>query len=229
MKITKQHILAALAVVTIMFASCGKDGAEVIPRKKLAKIYAEMLVTDQWITSTAGVRQIADTSLVYEPILKKYGYTSEDYRKSVDKYMDDPERFSRIFRRSVEILDDRLAELMKEQARQLALARLPKIEYDFKMEELAPCIVKEAYIHTYDSLDVVRDSATLLFKVTSIERGDTLYEGLRMIVKDSLAVSDSTVVADTLKPDTSKIKPLKLDSLKIREKFISRPKLKLKK
>lgn len=72
-----KHILPLFAV--IVFASCGKDEAEVIPRGKLAEIYAEMLVTDQWISSTPGMRMIADTSLVYEPILEKYGYDNLDY------------------------------------------------------------------------------------------------------------------------------------------------------
>ncbi len=206
MKLSRLHIVFALAAVMSLFASCNRDEAKVIPRGKLAKIYAEMLVTDQWITSTSGVRSIADTSLVYEPILKKYGYTSADYRKSIDKYMDDPERFSRIFRKSGEILDARLYELVKEQDRLIALSRLPKITYDMKMDELAPLMVNEPYIHTYDSLVIERDSVTLLYKVSSFERSDTLYEGLRKIVKEPL-----------------EFKPIAIDSLRVRERFISRP------
>ena len=60
----------------MLSVSCRKDEAEVIPRSKMAEIYAEMLVTDQWITTTPGIRMIADTSLVYEPILEKYGRKS---------------------------------------------------------------------------------------------------------------------------------------------------------
>ena len=65
-------------------------------------------MTDQWVTSTPGIRMIADTSLVYEPILDKYGYDSDDYRKSIEVYMDDPERFARIFRESGDIIEERL-------------------------------------------------------------------------------------------------------------------------
>ena len=98
MKVFLQHIVALLAVV-VMAASCSKDRADVIPRSKMAAIYAEMLMTDQWINARTDVRRIADTSLVYEPILQKYGYSHKDYLKTVDKYMDDPERFSRILRK----------------------------------------------------------------------------------------------------------------------------------
>ena len=89
----------------ILVPSCKREGPRVIPRSKLAKIYAEMFVTDQWIQSKPALRTIADTSLVYEPILERYGYDSEDYQYSIDRYMDDPERFSRILRSTAEILD----------------------------------------------------------------------------------------------------------------------------
>ena len=102
----------------VFLASCGEREARVIPRGELAEIYAEMLVVDQWITATPGTRQMADTSLVYEPILNKYGYTSADYRLSVDKYMDDPERFSRILRTTVSIFDQRLKELERKKIEQ---------------------------------------------------------------------------------------------------------------
>ena len=83
MKPLLKHIVPLLAV--IVFASCKKDEAEVIPRGKMADIYAEMLMTDQWISSTPGVRMIADTSLVYEPILQKYGYDKYDYIVVMDR------------------------------------------------------------------------------------------------------------------------------------------------
>ena len=104
-----KHITVIVTALALLLSSCGKDDeAKVIPRGKLSEIYAEMLVTDQWITSTPGMRMVADTSLVYAPILEKYGYDLDDYIKSMDVYMDDPERFSRIFRKSGEIIAERL-------------------------------------------------------------------------------------------------------------------------
>ena len=111
MKLWK-YILPLIAVV--VFASCSsKDEAEVIPRAKLADIYMEMFMTDQWISDTPGMRLIADTSLVYEPILAKYGYDKLDYIHSVDFYMNDPERFARILRSSMDKIDKRIANLHK--------------------------------------------------------------------------------------------------------------------
>ena len=181
----------------MLAASCRKDGAEVIPRGKLSKIYAEMLVTDQWIITTPGVRLIADTTLVYEPILQKYGYDSDDYRKSIDYYMNDPERFARIFRTTAEIIDNQIAELRREQAVLDAKAKLPKVESDFKVGDFVPYLGDEPYLHFYDSLDVVIDSA-MMYRLVSIERSDTLFDGLKVVLRDSLNVADSIPAKDSL-------------------------------
>ena len=192
-----------LMMAAFALTSCKKDEVEVIPRSKLAQIYAEMLVTDQWITNTQGVRLIADTSMVYEPILEKYGYDIEDYLHSVDAYMDDPERFARIFRTSGEIIEKRLKELRRQQFILDQIASLPNIRVDFRPEEFAPYLFGESYVHYYDSLAVVIDTADLSYRLMDIARSDTTYDGIRMVIRDtipadSLAVADSLALADSL-------------------------------
>ena len=49
-----RHIPALMVIVLIMSVSCRKQEAEVIPRGKMSKIYAEMLMTDQWVMSAKG-------------------------------------------------------------------------------------------------------------------------------------------------------------------------------
>lgn len=206
MKIVR-HISVILAL-SLFLISCSKDKDEgkVIPRSKLAEIYAEMLMTDQWITGTPGIRQIADTSLVYEPILEKYGYTSADYRKSVDKYMDDPERFSRILRTTGELLDKRLTSLKKRKEELDHIRALEKLlhqlkyEADFKAEDFFPYLFDEPYVHYYDSLDVKPDSVLMVYRFNNIDRADTLFDGVRIIVRDSLDVKDTLAQSDTLAP-----------------------------
>lgn len=194
-------VLSACLLVSV---SCSKDKEKVIPRGKLAEIYAEMLVTDQWIVDSPGVRRSADTSLVYEPVLEKYGYTSADYRKSVEEYMNDPERFSRILRTSAKILDDRLAELEERKERLDHLRALEellqqlKYESDFRAEEFFPYLFDEPYVHYYDSLSVEPDSLLMIYRFSNVERSDTTYDGLRMIVRDTLHVGDTLAVNDTL-------------------------------
>ena len=211
-----RHILLALATLLIL-VSCIGGRDKVIPRAKLAEIYAEMFITDQWISSTHSVRRQADTSLVYEPILAKYGYTSADYRHSVDKYMNDPERFSRILRTTGEILDKKLKVLND---REMELARLKdrqeyleslRFEADFHAEEFFPYLFDEPYIHYYDSLDVKPDSTLMVYRLINVNRTDTLYDGIRMVLKDTLAVKDTVAVKDTLSvKDTLEVKPMRL-------------------
>lgn len=191
-----QHFVVLLSLAAVFFSSCNMGGEKVIPRAKLSRIYAEMLMTDQWIQATPGVRLIADTSLVYAPILESYGYTTEDYMRSVDVYMDDPERFSRILRQTSGILDKRMKELRKLQG-EMEEARLAAIiKTDFRAEDLFPYLGTEPYVHYYDSIAFVPDSVTLMYMLVPIERADTIYDQLRMIIRtDTLAVDSLNTVA----------------------------------
>ena len=204
MRVLLQHIVAFLAVVVIA-ASCSRDKAEIIPRSKMARIYAEMLMTDQWINARTDVRRIADTSLVYEPILQKYGYDHMDYLKTVDEYMDDPERFARILRESGDIIEERLKDLRWELEQRNRLEALRKrieemtIKSDFKAEEFFPYLFGEAYVHYYDSLVIEIDSVIQHYRFKDVPTTDTLYDGVRMLIQlDSLALADSLAVKDSL-------------------------------
>lgn len=202
-----RHIPALIILVMIISVSCRKQDAEVIPRAKLSRIYAEMLMTDQWVMSAKGVRLIADTSLVYEPILEKYGYTTEDYVKTVDVYMNDPERFAKVLRTTVDILDERLVQLRKEKHAQEVKAAKEReckkmadlLKSDFDPAEYFPYLNGEPYVHYYDSVSFEPDSALWVYRLISIERADTIYDRIRMIVKtDTLSVCDSVPSKDTV-------------------------------
>lgn len=200
MKLWK-YILPLMAAV--VFASCSsKDEAEVIPRAKLADIYVEMFMTDQWISDTPGMRLIADTSLVYEPILEKYGYDKLDYIHSVDFYMNDPERFARILRSSMDKLDKRIAHLLKVKRQQEladeAAKTLERFKMDYTFEEYFPYMADEPYVHYYDSLAFEADSL-MVYRLVAIETADTLYDRMEMIVlTDSLSVCDTLPLVDTV-------------------------------
>ena len=211
MKLWK-YILPLMAVV--FFASCSsKDEAEVIPRDTMADIYVEMLMMDQWITTIPGMRIIADTSLVYEPILEKYGYDKMDYIHSVDVYMDDPERFSRILRTSIDKLDKRIAGLQKklkeQQLEEEAARKIERFRQDYSFKEYFPYLDDEPYVHYYDSLTFEVDSLRT-YRLVPIETKDTLYDKLRMVVKsDTLEVE---AVQDEVQDEK---KPIAIEGKKI--------------
>ncbi len=205
MKATLRHIPSLLLVAILLLSSCGNEGRKVIPRGKLAKIYAEMLLTDQWIQDTPDIRSIADTSLIYEPILEKYGYDRLDYVYTMHSYLDDPERFARIWRETVNILDARIKELRTVrdlmQSEEDRRKEREKYAVDFKLDSIFPYMYSEPYVHYHDSIAVEMDSLTCDFKFISMETSDTTYDGLVMNIKiDSLALSDSLAPADTVKP-----------------------------
>ena len=209
MKLWK-YILPLVAVV--VFASCSsKDEAELIPRDTMADIYVEMLMMDQWITTIPGMRIIADTSLVYEPILEKYGYDKMDYIHSVDVYMDDPERFSRILRTSIDKLDKRIAGLQKklkeQQLEEEAARKIERFRQDYSFKEYFPYLDDEPYVHYYDSLTFEVDSLRT-YRLVPIETKDTLYDKLRMVVKsDTLEVEAVQVEEKPIAVEGKKIVP----------------------
>lgn len=199
------YIFAAFLSVLLLF-SCGFREAKVISRKDMARIYAEMLLTDQWIVTNPSMRRVADTSLVYEPILNRYGYTIEDYILSVNKYMDDPERYSRILRTTGEILDEKLSalndrkeKLEKEAALRRALEEI-RIEAEIDIAEYFPYLFDQPYVHYYDSVAVELDSM-MVYRLRNVERTDTVFDGIKVIVKDTLASGDSLALPDTVKSE----------------------------
>ena len=198
-----RHIVILVAIL-LLAASCGEKKDEVIPRGKLAEIYAEMLVLDQWIVAKPANRRVADTSLVYEPIFEKYGYTSADYRRSVDEYMNDPERYSRILRTTGEILDKKLKDLEalkgeqdRAEARRKFLESL-KIRVEVNYGDYFPYLDDEPYVHYYDSLSVEPDTMGV-YRLKNTDRGDTIFRDLRMVILDTLNARDTiNNVRDTI-------------------------------
>lgn len=149
--------LIPLLTCLLLVFSCGGQDGKVIPKKKMAEIYADMFVADQWIEENYRAVRVADTTMVYEAIFEKYGYNSEDYRASVDYYIQDPDRYARILRQTVLVLEDRMAghraelrELKKNEAAK------PDITYRFDFNRV--WIFENGYprLAGRDSLDYFR-------------------------------------------------------------------------
>ncbi|MGN0190960.1 MAG: DUF4296 domain-containing protein [Candidatus Cryptobacteroides sp.] len=184
---------AAYLFLVLCLASACKERERVIPKNKFAEIYAEMFVLDQWLDENREVRRSADTSLVYAPVLGKYGYTYDDYLASVDEYMKDPMRYSRILRSTSEILNSRLEELksMRDEqiAREKAAHHLDSLirSVNFNMDSVLMEMMRS---HPTDSIVAVADSDGFLsFRFVTV--CDTVYDGPGMVLRDSLEVADS--------------------------------------
>ena len=227
MKTALKHILGIILLV-LMFSSCNREEG-IIPRKKMSRIYAEMLLADQWIQANPQFRWVADTTLMYEPILEKYGYSSEDYRRTVYRYLDDPERFARILRETVNIYDKRIAELDEQKnilkTAEEKAAYSERFRMDFDVSEHFPYMFDEPYVHYHDSLGVEVDSLTREYRMKPVETSDTTYSGPEMIVrKDTLAVCDSVAAAELSAKDTVDVKVKAEDAVKDASKLRTDPK-----
>lgn len=184
-----RRLPAYLLLVLCLISSC-KRGNRVIPKDKFAEIYAEMFVLDQWLDDNRDVRRRADTTLVYAPVLDKYGYSYNDYLLSVEEYMRDPMRYSRILRSTSEILNRRLEELKAVQEEELARARaahrLDSLikSVNFNMDSVLLAMMRT---HPTDSIVAVADSDGFLsFRFVCVS--DTVYDGPAMVLKDSLVL-----------------------------------------
>lgn len=94
MRLRAVHIFLVLAVVAGL-SGCGRK-ARVIPEKKLIRIYTDMFLADQWVRENVEARTVADTTLFFDPIFKRYGYRFEDYDASVNYYVDHPVEYAEI-------------------------------------------------------------------------------------------------------------------------------------
>ena len=95
MRIRASHILILLLAL-VLAVSCRKT--KLIPRKEFTGIVYEMLLRDQQLKLDRRGTNPGDTTLVYEGIFEAHGYDTDDYLYSVQHYLRDPERFSRVFR-----------------------------------------------------------------------------------------------------------------------------------
>lgn len=191
-----RYIIIALSLFVTFFSlnSCGQDG--IIDKDEMAQIYAEMLVTDQWINTTPGVRMIADTSLVYAPILERYGYNAADYRRSVDYYLNDPDTYADIMKETVRILDSKLADLNKRkheinEAKERA-KYIKSMSQDIAIDDswLAMKHIEDNGFGLDDSLSVEWDSLSFCFNIVKVSK--------KLEVLDSLAVRDTLPSVDSL-------------------------------
>lgn len=195
----KNGILHTFLLMLLLSTSCGQEG-KVIPRKKMAHIYAEMFVADQQIASDRKYRSMADTSLVYEPIFEKYGYTSDDYRASMAYYIQDADRYARILRESSTILENEIRQLKAEKKLLESMEDAQDAVWAFEPERIFFMTgVGNTGIIYEDSLNFYMDSAGGKEFFDAREWLDSAFYGPELVVRtDSLAVRE---VSDSLAVD----------------------------
>lgn len=155
MKRAVLYIICA-ALVLGGISSCSKKG-DIIPRTTMSKIYAELFVADSWLSMASPEdRYMADTMAFYEPVFKEFGYTTSDYLASVEYYLNDPERFARILKKTQTMLESEL-NLLDERVKQERDEENAERERKARLDRLdAPCIVYKDFVHEAFFTDYVR-------------------------------------------------------------------------
>lgn len=220
------HFFLIFAVAAVMLSCVG--GERVIPPHKMAKIYVKMLLADQWVSDSKEAMDMADTSLLYEPILADAGYTKMDYVKSVNHYMDEPKEFDKIFDEVSDILGKRISEIeAARKARDYADSiRQARWALDIKRPEPFGSMASDSVRR--DTVSIKVDSSGIL--VWERIMPDTTYYGPKFVLKsyvdsllcvrDSLAqkedgVGDKSVTNGKMEPVPIPVKkfpaPVKMD------------------
>ena len=177
MRLRWAHIVVLLAVLA-MICGCGRR-SRVIPADKLVRIYHDMFLADQWLRDNQSARKVADTTLFFDPIFRRHGYTFEDYDRSVQYYLDHPEQYSKILDRAAERLRKEGDRLQKEAdaiaARDFELSRYRQgyQRHEFTLDSLrwtGPQDFWAASLPPEDTLEVKTDSLSVSLDSLRLER-----------------------------------------------------------
>lgn len=127
----KKLIFTVILSTLLFLQSCEKRG--IIPKDVMSQIYYDMYMNDQAVKSRYIFRRMSDTLHIYAPVFEKYGYTEEDYRRSMEYYLMEPEKLEKIFKKTLSNLEKRKsildAMIAAEEKRTLKWDFIDSLEY----------------------------------------------------------------------------------------------------
>lgn len=198
----RRALLFAFAVVAMSVGIAGcRNSGRVISRSDMAQIYADMFLADQWLKDNPKQRKHADTTLFYEPLFRKYGYTRLDYDRSLHYYLDNPEKYEKLLKTTASILKKREEKLVAEQ------------------DEIDRIVAANAAIFGYEVKDFSEDSLrwldpSILWRLVEVDTTALDSLSLDSLRLDSLRLDSLRL--DSLRLDSLRVDSLRRDSLKSR-------------
>lgn len=94
-----------ILVFTVVAAiSCRPDN--IISKDDLADIFYDFYMADRYVEST-DQHDLGDSVSIYIPILKKHGYTFDQYQATIDYYLHKPEELTKTFKLAESMLKER--------------------------------------------------------------------------------------------------------------------------
>ena len=186
-------------LLALPLASC-RQQAEIIPRKTMVDIYADMALLDARISTDRNVKKIADTSRVYAAVFQSYGYTEQDFLASQQEYLKDAGRYVKMLKKANIKMDNIKKELIAEKKLRDELVMKSR-----SVERFAPY-----RIYLMDTLD--KDD-TVFFDFDFQKGRDTAFYGPAMVVwADTVGLADTLALPKLESPDSSMLDSLPKNS-----------------
>jgi len=101
MQIKLYHTILVLTACLAVAGSCQRV---IIPKEQFAAIMVEMFLVDQQIQNEYSLTQMADTTLLYAAVLHQYGYTMDDFLRSLNRHIRNPEKFKKVLQQQRTLL-----------------------------------------------------------------------------------------------------------------------------
>ena len=199
MRLRGAHIVVSAALLAAL-CGCGRP-ARVISPEKMTRIYHDMFLADQWLRDNPEARKMADTTLFFDPVFRSHGYSFEDFDRSVQYYLDHPDKYTKILGRASERLrkeGERMQKAADElTAREIELDRFRRIYQakDFSTDSLR-------WSGPQTLWPVYRDPADTLSAADSLAQADSLKQGGDSLLgpADGLGVPEEEAGSDTWVP-----------------------------
>ncbi|MCK9627912.1 MAG: DUF4296 domain-containing protein [Bacteroidales bacterium] len=99
-------------ILLIVAVSCSKK--DIIPRSELPQILADIYMADRSVMNDPLKMSKTDSILIYEPVLKKHGYSTNDLINTFNYYLPTPLKLKSSFMSARVILERRLEEVRRE-------------------------------------------------------------------------------------------------------------------
>ena len=135
-----------LHIVLVLLLAVACRGPRVIPKDTMTDIYTDMFLADQMVRDADIPRAQMDTMLLYEAVFEKYGYDTEDYLYSLRYYLQDPERFGKVFENVSKRLEGEVEALKKIVELRNRIASKRDADYPLVDSLLAPFSKESVFI-----------------------------------------------------------------------------------
>ena len=178
-------------IVIMALTGCSSSENDVIPSDKMSLIIADFYMSDQYIALEPAYKGEMDTTLLYETVTERYGYTFEDYLKAMEYYLQKGDMLKRIYTQAKERLIRRRDELAIQNAKiesyneALRFFEMKKADQLWKEPDLRAIyhlsgikVKQEWDIRDTTTADNPQNSKWWIYNLTASRLADSLYPAI---------------------------------------------------